>query len=207
MRDLLPELMHGTLGADAQRAVEAHVASCTECAEELALLRALRPALSRGPALNVERIAAAVQARVRAPAWRASPWHIAVAAAVVLAAGGVGYLAIARARAHQPEIARHTVTAPPTAAPAPAPTAPSAQTATPPQEVVVAPVHTPAAGSAIATVAESDGVIGNLSDLSDDDVRALTASIDAMSAVPDATPGPTIDPLGAALDELPAGGR
>ena len=48
MRDLLPELVSGRLGAEMQLAVEAHVAECEECAEELALLRALRPVLMRG---------------------------------------------------------------------------------------------------------------------------------------------------------------
>ena len=47
VRDLLPELVNGRLDAEALQTVEAHVASCTECAEELALLRSLRPALMR----------------------------------------------------------------------------------------------------------------------------------------------------------------
>ena len=215
MRDLLPELMHGTLDASAQRAVAAHVASCAECAEELALLRALRPALSRGPVVNVERIAAAVQARVpagRVPApargWRAAPWRIAIAAAAILAVGGLGYALALRGPGAATEVAQgpnssavvHSAPPAPVVAPSVVP-APST-----PQQVAIAPAHTPSPGTAVATV-ESDGVIGNLSDLSDDDVRALTASIDAMSPVPDANPAPLIDPLGASLDELPAGGR
>jgi hypothetical protein len=49
-------------------------------------------------------------------------------------------------------------------------------------------------------------VLDNLSDLSDDDVRTLTASLDGMSSVPDADPSAGIDPLGASLDDNSAGG-
>ena len=53
----------------------------------------------------------------------------------------------------------------------------------------------------------STGVLENVSDLSDDEVRTLTASLDKLSSVPDADPSPGIDPLGASLDDLSAGGR
>jgi hypothetical protein len=46
-----------------------------------------------------------------------------------------------------------------------------------------------------------------VSDLSDDEIRALTASLDDLSAIPDADPAPGIDPLGASLDDASAGGR
>jgi hypothetical protein len=49
-------------------------------------------------------------------------------------------------------------------------------------------------------------MLDNLADLSDDDVRALTSSLDAISAVPSAEPAPEIDPLGSTLDDQSAGG-
>ena len=51
----------------------------------------------------------------------------------------------------------------------------------------------------------STGVLDNLSGLSDDDVRTLTASLDGISSVPDADPAPDIDPLGASLDDHVSG--
>jgi hypothetical protein len=50
-------------------------------------------------------------------------------------------------------------------------------------------------------------VLDNVSDLSDDDVRTLTASLDELSPVPDVDPSPGIDPLGASLEDPSAGGR
>jgi len=207
LRDLLPELMHGTLDAETQRAVEAHVASCPECAEELALLRALRPALSRGPTVDVQRIAAAVSARTtRAPLrsrWRA-PFRIAIAAAALLAVGGLGYAIAMRGRIAAPES---------TAVRAPAPEKPDttrplvAPISAPPRQVAAAPPHVASPiAHPLSTVANA-GVLGNLSDLTDDDLRVLTASLDGLSGLPDADPAPVIDPLGASTDDISAGGK
>lgn len=207
LRDLLPELMHGTLDAETQRAVEAHVAACPECAEELALLRALRPALSRGPTVDVQRIAVAVNARTtRAPLrsrWRA-PFRIAIAAAALLAVGGIGYAIAMRGRITAPE---HT------AIRAPAPEKPDttaplvAPISTPPRQVAIAPPHVASPiAHPLSTVANA-GVLDNLSDLTDDDLRALTASLDGLSGLPDADPAPVIDPLGASTDDNSAGGN
>jgi len=207
MRDLLPELVSGRLSAEMQLAVEAHVAECEECAEELTLLRALRPALMRGPVVDAQRIAAAVRAQVPASARSGSsgasarwstPRRLAIAAAALLAVSAAGYVVATRGRSAPPEIAVVHTVRPHTidsshqqviVAPVPAPA--------PQQQVAVAPQH-------VAT--PSAGVLDNLSDLSDDDVRTLTASLDGMSAVPDAEPASGIDPLGATLDDQSAGG-
>ena len=222
MRDLLPELVNGRLDAMTQLAVEAHVAECEECAAELELLRALRPALLRGPVVDAAKIAATVRAQVpahRGANRRAMSRRLALAAAALLAVSAIGYAIAVRGRAVTPEVAVvHTprgdsrdsadtavVAAPtpehPTTAPAPrtaVPTAPEQQL------VVVAP---PTVSSTIATTTvASVGMLGNLSDLSDDDVRALTASLDGISSVPDADPSPDIDPLGATIDDQSGGG-
>jgi Putative zinc-finger len=213
MRDLLPELVSGRLSAEMQLAVEAHVAECEECAEELTLLRALRPALLRGPVVDAQRIAAAVRAQLPASARSGSsgssarwstPRRLAIAAAALLAVSAAGYVVATRGRSAAPEIAVvHTVD-PYTndsshqqviVAPAPAPQ----------QQIAGAPQHI-ATPSAVPTAVAKLGVLDNLSDLSDDDVRTLTASLDGMSAVPDAEPASGIDPLGAALDDQSAGG-
>ncbi len=198
MRDLLPELVSGRLSAEMQLAVEAHVAECEECAEELTLLRALRPALMRGPVVDAQRIAAAVRAQVPASARSGSsgasarwstPRRLAIAAAALLAVSAAGYVVATRGRSAPPEIAVvHTVR-------------PHTNDSSH-QQVIVAPVPAPAPQQQVANA----GVLDNLSDLSDDDVRTLTASLDGMSAVPDAEPASGIDPLGATLDDQSAGG-
>lgn len=227
MRDLLPELVSGRVGAEMQLAVEAHVAECEECAEELELLRALRPALMRGPAIDAAKIAAAVRAQVPASSQpvrgRAAPmWSLRIAAAAILAVGAIGIVYALGGRSAAPEVAVTQVpsaqmpdlpvpdsprTAP---APAAAPKTPASRATPAPapvQQVAVAPPHAASPGTpSVPTTVASVGVLDNLSDLSDDDVRTLTASLNGMSAVPSAEPAPEIDPLGATLDDQSAGG-
>lgn len=195
LRDLLPELVNGRLDAATRQRVEAHVASCTECADELALLRSLRPVLMRGPAIDARRIAAAVRAqtaggvnRVPARAGSAARWRVAIAAAALFAMSALGYAVIAHRAPGAPVVA---------VAPAPMPAAP--------QQTAITPPHVAVPANAPALVASS-GALDNLSDLSDDDVRTLTASLDELSPIPNADPSPGIDPLGASLDDPSGGG-
>jgi len=60
MRELLPELAAGTLDAPTRARVEAHVATCTECASELETLRLVRGAFASAPAVDTRRIVAAL---------------------------------------------------------------------------------------------------------------------------------------------------
>lgn len=62
IRDVLPELINGTLSAgDAARVLE-HVRACSSCAAEVELLRTARAAMRLAPVMDTARIAAAVQA-------------------------------------------------------------------------------------------------------------------------------------------------
>lgn len=85
IRDQLPDLLHGHLDDVARARVEAHVRTCADCGQELALLQALRGA-APAPRVDVERIVAALPAPRRARRWSASAWQLA-AAAVFLAVG------------------------------------------------------------------------------------------------------------------------
>jgi anti-sigma factor RsiW len=217
LRDLLPELVNGRLDAETGQRVEAHLASCEVCADELVLLRSLRPALMRAPAIDAERIAAAVRAQTAAGASSATTragiarrWKVAIAASALLAAGALGYVARVHRGPGTPEVAA-----------TPAPPGGARKTGTPPQkapesahapipaspQVAVAPPHLTAPMPTAPTSLASTAVLDNVSDLSDDEVRTLTASLDKLSAVPDADPSPGIDPLGASLDDLSVGGR
>jgi hypothetical protein len=60
MRDLLPDLARGALSGSSLVAIEAHVATCSACRDELALLRKALGVLSAAPAVDAARIVAAV---------------------------------------------------------------------------------------------------------------------------------------------------
>ena len=60
MRDLLPDLLHGRLEAAERAEVESHLRSCEDCREELELLRNMRSALRRAPAVDVDSVVAGI---------------------------------------------------------------------------------------------------------------------------------------------------
>ena len=98
MRDQLPAYVHGRLDASARVAVEAHLATCADCAEEVELLRSLRSALgAKLPVVDAQRIVAALPkpgAATRSGVrWTASRWR---AAAVLLIMAGASSLVVIR---------------------------------------------------------------------------------------------------------------
>lgn len=89
VRELLPDLLHDRLPAVQRAEVESHLAGCTACREELAILRSVL-AGAVAPRIDVGRIAAAVPVYRSAPSWRramVTP-QLRVAAAIVLLMGG-----------------------------------------------------------------------------------------------------------------------
>jgi len=60
MRELLPDLIGGTLDAATRARVDQHVSSCAECASELETLRLVRSAYASAPVVDVRRIVAAL---------------------------------------------------------------------------------------------------------------------------------------------------
>lgn len=96
IRDLLPDLLHGRLGATERAAVEVHLRDCEECRDELELLRSMRSALRRAPAVNVDRIVAEIPP-YHAPARAARSWGgWRIAAAITLLAAGGTSVVVAR---------------------------------------------------------------------------------------------------------------
>jgi hypothetical protein len=176
LRDLLPDFVHGTLAATEQVRVRAHVASCADCEAEVELLRAVGAAFPT-PAVDVRRIVAALPAgaggAVRPPAFTIRPWRLA-AAATILAVAGIS-LAVARETFVAAGSRSVTVATPGTV-----------------PHVEEAPVA--AAGETIASVARpvrsETGLSfdGGLSDLTDQQVKALLVEIDALDAKPNAEP-------------------
>jgi Putative zinc-finger len=88
---LLAEYVDGTLSGDARAEVEAHLAACDRCREELALAEHARGALGRLPEVSPpEGLTFLVRRRAaRGPAPRTARWVAAGAAAAALVAGGI----------------------------------------------------------------------------------------------------------------------
>ncbi len=102
MRERLPELLHDALSGAERAEVEAHLASCSDCAKEFALLQAARRTLSavRVPVLDTAAIAAALPRPRVAPAARpiarrASTLFRLAAAISFISIGGIS-VAVAR---------------------------------------------------------------------------------------------------------------
>jgi len=201
MRDALPDLIHGTLDAGQVAVVEAHVASCTECAREIALLQAVIASAPRAPELDLNRIVTAfptpsgrglllhkgggqpVGSRKPQTIWSRRPILRVAAAAAIVAAGGLS-LVVGR-DALNPE---RQVRPPVSSAPASAPAASAA--ATPTQVAVSAPANVAERVPATRAVASTglSLVGGEVQDLSDEHLAALLKEMDHLDPIPAAEP-------------------
>ena len=186
MRDLLPDLLHERLDPSARAAVMAHVAKCAECRAELALMREARIALTSDMRIvDVAAIASAVIAQTSAPvvyelprqrrAQRWIDWRIAASIALV----AVGAASFAAIRARQSAPARVEPIAPQVALDTPKATV----VAKTPESVTPAMTPTPAAAAELSAA-------GGVSDLSEEDLRALVDDLDSIAAEPATDPEP-----------------
>jgi hypothetical protein len=196
IRDLLPDLVHRRLDAEAHAMVEAHLAECADCRSELALLRDLRASLGRTPRLDIGAIAAAVPA-YRSPvrgSWVG--WRTA-AAITILVAGGSSVALLQRNIVPGVDTAfvvpapasglSHVARAPggalgvvPGGAPVKAPLAkPLAPVASQPSVVAVAVSSASTSGGRELAM---EG--GSLNDLSDRELASLLKDIESLDAVP-----------------------
>jgi hypothetical protein len=90
--DLLAEHAEGTLGSEDRSRLEAHLAACQRCGDEVLLARAARQALTGLPELEPPAgLGLAVRRQARAGPHGARVWRVLapVAAAAVLVAGGI----------------------------------------------------------------------------------------------------------------------
>lgn len=167
VRDLLPDLVHGTLPPEVQAAVLEHVSVCGDCTAERELLARLVAARPE-PAVDVQAIGAAVT-RVRTMAPRSSAGPLASRrrrapavgwrAAAVIAAVSLGALAVGSTQRDRD----------------PAPVAPA-------QALVPAPAPGHSLGMPLADVSETE-------------LQALLGALETLEPVP-AEPEPLDDILG-----------
>ena len=95
IQEMLPDLLHRTLAADTRARVEAHVASCEQCREELAVLRTVKSAAVFAPAINVDQVVRQippyqkiVPAVERPATTRVVSWLVAATMAIAVIGGG-----------------------------------------------------------------------------------------------------------------------
>ena len=180
IRDLLPDLVHGRLTASDRERVEAHLASCEPCAEELALLRALHGVMLDAPPIDVSRIVAALPAPTQAtPA--STRWRRRGVAAALAVAAGLSAIMLSRDadpgnRVDSVVVAGRGARGASTRASSivdstgVAPSDPRPSTPTPSRRTTAAPANELAVG-------------GELADLSDTRLASLLAEIETMDAM------------------------
>jgi anti-sigma factor RsiW len=186
IRDLLPDYVHGSLDAVTNATVAAHVATCGECAAEVELLRSVRVALQRAPAVSTARIAAALpkpgSRALRRAAWSGRPWRQAAAVAAI-ALGGLSY-AVVRQQANA-GIGASGSHAPAIAVSADSPATASARSG-------AAPLGgEPRAASPQVAELSAPAVTG----LSDEDLDVLLRAMEGFEVVPDAEPASVAPPV------------
>jgi len=185
--EMLPDLLHGALGAEAMERAEAHLATCEECRAELNVLRAVKSAAVFEPTIDADQVvrrispytpivpAVELPARPRLVSWL-------VAASLVIAVVGVGsVLATRQSATNNPASVAATV--------------PSAKTPTQPTPVAskapdggaltgAAAIRQPRA-HALALAADVDG-------LSDGNLVQLMNDMSRFDALPAAEAEPVI---------------
>ena len=199
IRELLPDLLHGTLAADARGRVEAHLATCDECSEELDLLRTIKTAAVFAPRIDIDRVVrqippyrTIVPVTERLVRTRAVSWLVAATMAIVVIGGGS--LVLMKSSVVNDSRAVASTQRPP--APNPAESTPAnsripAAGATGRTAVVSGPPHP----RALALAA-------NVDDLSDGDLLQLMNDMNRFDALPASEPDPVISvDSGTSLDQ------
>jgi anti-sigma factor RsiW len=197
IQEMLPDLLHGKLDADARAQVEAHIASCEECTEELEVLRTVRSAAVFIPAIDVDRVvrqippyrtivpAAQTPARSRVVSWL-------VAASFVVVVLGGGSLLMIQTKPPSAPVATVDRSA--------LPRSPSTQTDKPGSvPSIIAPN-----GSSISSKPTTHALVlaAGVDGLSDNSLRQLMNDMNSFDALPASEPGPVISvDAGDSLDQ------
>ena len=187
IQEMLPDLLHGTLGADARARVEAHIASCEDCAEELQVLRTVKSAAVFVPAIDVDQVirqippyrtivpAAQAPARSRLVSW------LVAASLLVVVLGGGSLLMI-----QKPPMVGEVATVGNLPSKNGVSTRKGSATDVAPKVSTTAPtIPTKPAPHALALASAVDG-------LTDNNLRQLMNDMDSFDALPTTEPGPAV---------------
>ena len=185
IQEMLPDLLHRTLAADTRARVEAHVASCEQCREELAVLRTVKSAAVFAPVIKVDQVVRRippyqkiVPAVERPATTRVVSWL--VAATMAIAVIGGGSLVLARREVPRAVVSKD----PPVSIPsqvAPEPTSVAGASSQPEPTVAAVAPHT----HALALAADVSG-------LSDGNLEQLMTEMAQFDALPATEADPVI---------------
>jgi anti-sigma factor RsiW len=188
IQELLPDLLHGALAETEKVRVEAHVATCESCQEDLDVLRTVKSAAVFAPSIDVDRVVRQIPPyrvivpAVEAPArTRVASWL--VAATVALFVVGGGSVLMTRQNSSGTSVVDVGAKSPPQVASTQQPSPSKVPVATP-----IPKIPEPAASShphALALAAEADG-------LSDGGLVQLMNDMDTFDALPGSEPDPVI---------------
>jgi anti-sigma factor RsiW len=188
IQELLPDLLHGALAGAERVRVEAHVATCESCQEDLDVLRTVKSAAVFAPSIDVDRVVRqiapyrAIVPAVEAPArTRVASWL--VAATVALFVVGGGSVLMTRQNSPGTQVVDGGVKAPQQTASTP-PLVPSKLPAATPDSKITETITSPHP-HALALAAEADG-------LSDRGLVQLMNDMDTFDALPGSEPDPVI---------------
>ena len=188
IQEMLPDLLHRTLADAARKRVEAHIATCESCQEDLDVLRTVKSAAVFAPSIDVDRVVrqippyrTIVPAMERPASTRAVSWLVAASLVlVVLGGGSVLMIQSKGSRAANPAVYNQV--------PNRVAAGPEAPKLTPPESVVVPTTVVPVVAPsphALALAADADG-------LSDGSLVQLMNDMDGFDALPGSEPDPVI---------------
>jgi anti-sigma factor RsiW len=187
IQEMLPDLLHRTLADDARKRVEAHVATCESCQEDLDVLRTVKSAAVFAPSIDIDTVVrqippyrTIVPAIERPTSTRVVSWLVAASLALVVLGGG-SVLMIQSKGSRASNSTSYTQVQKPVAT--------GLETKlSPPESVVVprtvVPVVAPSP-HALALAADADG-------LSDGSLVQLMNDMDGFDALPGSEPDPVI---------------
>jgi len=187
IQELLPDLLHGALAGAEKVRVEAHVATCESCQEDLDVLRTVKSAAVFAPSIDVDRVvrqippyraivpAAEAPARTRVASWL-------VAATLALFVVGGGSVLVTRQNSVGTSVVDRAAKAPQLATKTPGG---ATKTAEPVLEPKLTDPTPPSHPHALALAAEADG-------LSDGGLVQLMNDMDTFDALPGSEPEPVI---------------
>jgi anti-sigma factor RsiW len=184
IQEMLPDLIHEALDGTERRRVEAHLATCESCAEDLHVLRIVKSAAVFAPTIDTDRVVRQIPPyrmivpgveqpqRTRMVSWL-------VAAGVALAIVGGGTMMISNQSRTSTSVASSV--------------APDSQLQVPvfvstPDSVVPVGAGSPSVATPTLALASS----ADVSSLSDGDLQQLINDMDQFDALPAAEPEPVI---------------
>jgi anti-sigma factor RsiW len=200
IRDALPDWVNGSVDEAAAAEVGEHLTMCAACGAEVELLRAMRGVMVSAPDIDVHRVAETVLQRTmpsRAPAHRPSRWPAVLGGLAVAASVAIGMLLIQRT---DPESGSPPLVAQIRGDPAPQTTDRAAEPDDSSEGAERSERDSPAARQsadapiepAMRLAASEMRVSGGLGDLDVDELEALLRRLDAIEALPQTSPAPTV---------------